>query len=69
MQVKELRRKLSPREKLMQSLASSEQALFRHVSPSSRLLGLAQDKLKFLDTFADPNHIYVRSLECEAAVF
>lgn len=68
-QVKELRRKLSPREKLMQSLASSEQAFFRHASPSSRLLGLAQDKLKFLDTFADPNHIYVRSLECEAAVF
>ena len=31
-QVKELRRKLSPREKFMQSLASSEQALFRHVS-------------------------------------
>lgn len=67
--VKELRRELSPREKFMQSLVSSEQALFQRPGAMSKLLGLAQDQLKFLDAFTDPSHVYVRSLECEAAVF
>jgi protease-4 len=67
--VKELRRELSPREKFMQSLSSSEQALFQRPGIVGKLLGLAQDKLKFLDAFTDPSHIYVRSLECEATIF
>lgn len=67
--VKELRRELSPREKFMQSLGSSEQALLHRPGAAHKILGLAQEKLKFLDTFTDPNHIYVRSLECETTVF
>lgn len=67
---RELRRDLSAHEKMMQALFSSAQALFSPQSPTiSRLLATVLAQASILDTFVDPNHIYARSLECEAAMF
>lgn len=67
---KELRREHSAREKFMEAIFSSGQALFSPRSPAlSRLMAMAQAQAGLLDTFADPGHIYARSLECEASSF
>ena len=67
---RELRRELSAHEKMMQALFSSSQALFIPQSPTiSRLMAMFLAQSSMLDTFVDPNHIYARSLECEAAMF
>lgn len=67
---KELRRDLSTHEKFMQAFLSSAQAFFPAQSPTvTRFLAMLEGHARLLDTFADPSHIYARSLECEAALF
>jgi protease-4 len=67
---RELRREPSAHEKMMQALFSSAQTLTAPQSPTvSRLLAILLAQTSILDTFVDPNHIYARSLECEAAMF
>jgi protease-4 len=67
---RELRRELSAHEKMMQALFSTGQTLFTPKSPTiTRLLAVVLAQTSILDTFVDPNHIYARSLECEAAMF
>jgi len=67
---RELRREPSSSEKLMQSLFSSGQTLFAPESPTiSKLLTMIEARAGIMDTFADPNHIYARSLECEAVQY
>lgn len=65
----ELRRDPSSHEKIMEALFSTAQALFAPQSPTVvRVLGAVETQARILDTFADPNHIYARSLECEASI-
>jgi protease-4 len=67
---KELRREPSAREKFMQALSASGQALASPQSPAlARLMSMVQAQTGLLDTFVDPAHIYARSLECEASSF
>ena len=67
---KDIRREHSTQEKLMQAFFSSGQALLAPKSPGlSRLMAMAQSQAGLLDTFADPAHIYARSLECEVSSF
>lgn len=66
----ELRRDPSSQEKIMEALFSSAQAVFMPQSPAiSRLLNVVEAQARILDSFVDPNHIYARSLECEASLF
>ena len=66
----ELRRDPSAHEKIMEALFSSAQAVFMPQSPAiGRLLNVVETQARILDSFADPNHIYARSLECEALPF
>lgn len=65
----ELRRDPSSHEKILEALFSSAQALFTPQSPAlNRLLTVVESQARILDTFADPNHIYARSLECEVSL-
>jgi protease-4 len=67
---KDLRREPTAHERLMQTLFSSGETLLPAQSPTvARLMALIGDHSRLMDTFADPNHIYARSLECEAAGF
>lgn len=67
---RDLRRELSTHERLMQAFAAAGQVMSGPESPAlSRLLALVQDQVEVFSTFVDPNHLYVRSLECEAARF
>ena len=66
----ELRRDPSSHEKIMNTLFSTAQAVFTPQSPSlNKLLNVFETQAWILDSFADPNHIYARSLECEASLF
>ena len=66
----ELRRDPSSHEKIMEALFSSAQAVFTPQSPSlNKLLNAVEAQAQILDSFTDPNHIYARSLECEASLF
>ena len=67
---KDIHREPSAREKFMQALFSSGQALLGPASPGlSRLMALARAQAGLLESFADPAHVYARSLECEASMF
>ena len=67
---KELRREPTSHEKVLQAVFSSAQTLFTPQSPAiSKLLGMVETQARVLESFADPNHIYARSLECEASLF
>jgi protease-4 len=67
---KELRREPSSHEKILQAFTSSAQAIFLQQSPAvSRLLNMVETQARVLESFADPNHIYARSLECEGSLF
>ncbi len=67
---KELRRELSPRETLIQRLFSSGAALFAtHAPHLGPLLSTLDDQARMLSSFADPQHLYARSFECEASVY
>ncbi|SFJ59188.1 protease-4 [Desulfomicrobium apsheronum] len=67
---KELRREPSPHEKILQAFFSSAQVLFTQQSPAvSRLLNMVETQAQVLESFADPNHIYARSMECEGSLF
>jgi protease-4 len=67
---KDLRREPSAHERLMRTLFSSGETLLPAQSPTvARLLALIGDHSRLMDTFADPNHIYARSIECEASGF
>ncbi|GAB1410323.1 signal peptide peptidase SppA [Desulfovibrionales bacterium] len=62
---KELRRQLSPRENLFQELAKTQARIFGHTA--LHLISQAlESRTELLTTFTDPNHLYARSLECEA---
>ena len=66
---RDLQRELSSPEKFMERLFSTGQTLFSPQSPAiSKLLAMVEAQAGILDTFADPNHIYARSLECEASI-
>ena len=66
----ELRRDPSSHEKIVDALFSSAQAVFTPQSPAiSRLLNVVETQARILDSFADPNHIYALSLECEGSLF
>lgn len=67
---KELRREPSAHEKILQAFFSSAQVLFTQQFPAvSRLLNMVETQARILESFADPNHIYARSLECEGSLF
>jgi protease-4 len=67
---KDIQREPSAREQFMQALFSSGQALLGHDSTGlSRLMAMARAQAGLLDTFADPAHVYARSLECEGSRF
>ncbi len=67
---RELRRTPTAKEKFMEALFSSGQALLAPESPTlRRLMDMARAQGGLLDTMADPGHIYARSLECEASPF
>jgi len=65
---KDIKRQLTPREAFLQSLTSA--ALPRIELPHSlnRLLAMLEAPAALLETFTDPNHLYARSLECEALI-
>jgi len=66
----ELHRDPSSHEKLVQTFLSVGQAVLTPQSPAiSRLLNMVETQARVFDSFADPNHIYARSLECEASPF
>lgn len=62
---KELRRKLSPRETLLQELANTQTRIFGS-TPLGMMSQLVSAPMHMLATFTDPSHLYARSLECEA---
>jgi protease-4 len=67
---KELRREPSSHEKILQAFTSSAEAIFPQQSPAvSRLLNMVETQARVFESFADPNHIYARSLECEGSLF
>lgn len=64
---RELRRERSPHELLLQGLTATRQA----VNPDSVLQSIVsrmESQARQLASFADPGHLYARSLECEASV-
>lgn len=66
---KELRRELSPRETLMQSLFSGVAALLPSPGPHLAAVLFAVDEhARVLSSFTDPRHLYARSLECEVSL-
>lgn len=67
---KELRRAPSSHEKIVQTFFSTAQALFTQQSPAiSKMLNMVETQARIFESFADPNHIYARSLECEGSLF
>lgn len=65
---KDIKRQLSPREAFLQSLASSALPRIELPHSLSRLLAILEAPAALLETFTDPNHLYARSLECEAII-
>jgi protease-4 len=35
----------------------------------SKVLNMVETQARIFESFADPNHIYARSLECEGSLF
>ena len=67
---RELRREPSAREKFLQAVAATGRVFASPQSPTlTRILAMVQARTGLLDSFADPGHIYARSLECEASAF
>jgi protease-4 len=67
---RELRREPSAREKLLQAMSSVGHVFSSPQSPTlTRILDMVEARTGLLDSFADPGHIYARSLECEASAF
>lgn len=63
----ELRRELSPQEALLRQFFSSKENLPAASSgPLQQLLAPLEEQARMLSTYADPRHLYARSLECEA---
>jgi len=65
---KDVRRALSSHERFLQALFSAGEAFVPQSPAMSRLLALVGEQTKLMDSFSDPNHVYARSLECEAAL-
>lgn len=66
---KELRRELSPGDTLMQRLFSGVTSLAASSNPQlASVLSVVDKPARMLSSFADPQHLYARSLECEASL-